>query len=63
VGDGQVPDDMLACSRHWYQVDSVTRARVYREWRNRPHSPEHLQACHAAIGQMSELPPPRARAR
>ena len=64
---GIVDDDMLACSRHWYQADASTRNRVYRTWSARQREgtdaavTAHLVACSEAVAQMSELPKPKAQ--
>ena len=55
-----VPDDMLACNRHWYQVDKATQRRVYATWAHGAGAGTagHLAAMTAAVTQMTELPPP-----
>lgn len=30
----QVPDHMLMCRPHWYQVPAALRSRVWATWRN-----------------------------
>lgn len=49
-----VPDEMLACPRHWYQVPKPMRDAVYKAW-NRgagAGSAAHYNAMLAAIGRM-----------
>ena len=55
--DKQVPPDMLACPRHWYQVPRPLRSAVYRAWDDGAGagSPEHTAAIGAAIGKMRPL--------
>jgi hypothetical protein len=55
---GIVPDDMLACSRHWYQVPRPIRNRVFATWRDGEGAgtAEHIGAMADAIHAMSELP-------
>lgn len=52
--DKDVPYDMLACPRHWYQVSKPVRAAVYRAWARSAGagSDEHAAAIEAAIRQM-----------
>jgi len=49
-----VPYDMLACSRHWYQVPKAIRAAVWRAWDRGKGagSNAHTAAIHAAIRTM-----------
>ena len=56
-----VADDMLACSRHWYQVPADIRARVWREYRREPGSKAHMAAIIDAVNAMSELPRAKAK--
>jgi hypothetical protein len=54
--DRPVPEHMLACGRHWYQVDGPTRTAVWAAWdegRGRGTS-QHRRAIAAAIAQMHE---------
>ncbi len=53
----EIPYDMLACSRHWYQVPKAIRAAVYRAWNNGQGagSPAHTAAIAAAIDRMAPL--------
>ena len=55
--EAEVPYEMLACSRHWYQVSRTVRNAVYRAWRNGAGggTEEHLAAMEAAIRQMRPL--------
>ena len=49
-----VPDEMLACSGHWYQVPVATRKAVWRAWRNGDGAGtrEHRAAITHAIATM-----------
>ena len=60
----EVPDDMLACSRHWYQVPRTLRSAVYRTWAygEGRGTMAHLRAMDAAIAAMTPLAPPKPRA-
>jgi hypothetical protein len=60
----RIPADMLACSRHWYQVPRPLRNRVWATWRDGEGagSPEHIRAMADAIATMTELAPPKPRA-
>jgi len=55
--DAQVPHEMLACPRHWYQVPQATRNAVYRAWEGGAgaSSPAHTAAMDAAIRSMRPL--------
>jgi hypothetical protein len=55
--DAQVPYDMLACSRHWYQVPRPLRIAVYRAWADGAGagSAEHVAAMDAAVARMRPL--------
>jgi hypothetical protein len=61
---GVVPDDMLACSRHWYTVPRPLRNRVWAAWRDGDGAgtPEHNAAIRAAVAAMTTLPPSRRKA-
>jgi hypothetical protein len=51
----QIRDDMLACSRHWYQVSAKTRRRVWAAWRNGEGAgtDEHTAAIYQAVQEMT----------
>lgn len=55
--EAQVPADMLACSRHWYQVPGPLRAAVWRAWARGEGagSATHAAATRAAIAAMRPL--------
>jgi hypothetical protein len=57
--EAMVPSDMLACSRHWYQVPRQLRTAVYRAWDYGvgAGTPAHIAAMDAAISRMMALPP------
>jgi hypothetical protein len=59
--EAQIPYDMLACSRHWYQVPAPVRSAVWRAWANGEGagSKAHTAAILSAIGTMRPLAPPR----
>lgn len=50
-----VPDEMLACSGHWYQVRPATRAAVWRAWQNGAGAgtEAHNAAIRNAVSQMT----------
>ncbi len=52
-----VPDDVLACRVHWYQVPRPIRNAVYRAWKRGEGagSSEHRQAMALAIKKMRKL--------
>jgi len=52
-----VPDDMLACSPHWYQVPKPLRTAVYRAWGNGAGAgtAAHRSALLAAVRTMRPL--------
>jgi len=60
-GQAQVPNDLLSCSRHWYQVPKPLQNRVYQAWNHGDPADEHLALCAEAVGYMTELAPPRPR--
>lgn len=39
----------LMCWYHWNMVPAWMGAKVYEEWRRRPHTAEHLEACNRAV--------------
>jgi len=47
-----IPNRMLACRTHWYQVSRPTRDRVWRWYYDAPGSDEHMDAIAAAIAEM-----------
>jgi hypothetical protein len=53
----EIPYEMLACSRHWYQVPKPLRSAVYHAWDNGngAGSAEHTAAMDAAIRRMTPL--------
>ena len=55
--EAQVPYEMLACSRHWYQVPRALRNAVYVTWRRGAGagSAAHLAAIEAAVARMRPL--------
>jgi hypothetical protein len=55
--DAQVPYEMLACRRHWYQVPRALRNAVYTAWRNGAGAATsaHTAALDAAISRMRPL--------
>jgi hypothetical protein len=55
--DAQVPYEMLACRRHWYQVPRAIRNAIYHAWADGAGSgsDEHLAAMDAAIARMRPL--------
>ncbi|HEY7007315.1 MAG TPA: hypothetical protein VH395_00155 [Jatrophihabitantaceae bacterium] len=46
----RVPQHMLACRRHWYQVSRATRARVWEAYRT--GSEDHGDAILQAVAEM-----------
>jgi hypothetical protein len=52
-----VPPEMLACSRHWYQVPRQLRAAVWRAWADGAGAgtAAHTAAITAAIERMRPL--------
>lgn len=50
----QIPYEMLACRRHWYQVTREIRSLVWRTWRGGAGagSPEHANAIRLAVADM-----------
>jgi hypothetical protein len=57
--EAEVPYEMLACSRHWYQVPKQIRRAVYRTWGDGAGAGTmaHLRAMEAAIRSMTPLAP------
>jgi hypothetical protein len=55
--DADVSADMLACSRHWYQVPKPLRAAVYRAWDHGlgAGTQAHRNAMRAAVERMQPL--------
>jgi hypothetical protein len=55
--DAEVPYEMLACSRHWYQVPRAIRAAVWRAWADGAGAgtEAHSAAIVAAIARMRPL--------
>ncbi len=55
--EAQVPYEMLACRRHWYQVPRAIRNAVYSTWDSGAGagSREHLAAMDKAISTMRPL--------
>jgi hypothetical protein len=55
--EAQVPYEVLACSRHWYQVPKALRTAVYRAWANGAGAGTvaHTRAIEAAIARMRPL--------
>lgn len=56
----QVPDYLLMCSRHWFQVPKATRDRVFKTyalWRRGIEGAKerHRAACRDAIAAVGEL--------
>ena len=52
--EAEIPYEMLACRRHWYQVSPATRKAVWAAWRNGrgAGSNAHMRAIEQAIGEM-----------
>jgi hypothetical protein len=55
--DAQVPYEMLACRRHWFQVPMRIRNLVYAAWDRGAGagSDEHTNAIEQAIAHMRPL--------
>ena len=55
--EAQIPYEMLACSRHWYQVPKALRTAVYRAWDHGlgAGTQAHSVAIKAAIDRMRPL--------
>lgn len=49
----QVPQHMLACRRHWFQVPRKIRMRVWDAYHDQPNGTEHTQAMREAIAAMT----------
>ena len=45
-----LPSEILACKRHWFQVTNATRARVWRTWTS--GDGDYLDARAQAISEM-----------
>ncbi len=61
--EAEVSYEMLACSRHWYQVPRPIRTAVWRTWANGAGAGtmEHLRAMDRAIASMRPITPKGAR--
>lgn len=56
----QIPYEMLACRRHWYQVPKAVRNAVYGAWKDGAGAGTlaHLNAMNRAIAAMTPLRTP-----
>lgn len=52
----KAPDELL-CRNHWRMVPRALRDAVWREFRRRRGSQEHLAACRAAIDSITQRGP------
>jgi hypothetical protein len=45
-------EDQIACRKHWFQLPTEVRRRIWDLYRNGPAS-EHVEACHKALESLN----------